>query len=281
MTVGVRLPWPSRMDHQPMLVLSLSLLAAALVWFDGPPVLRLPVGLIAALLLPGYSLHAILGLDSGDLGIIEHLALDFVLSLAVIAILALGLNYAPWGLTPISIVLVLTVWTCLTTAGAWWRQVGCSSRSSRSASGRKSGSLQISWAGVTIATATLVVVAVSLAFTVNASPPQMTEFFVLGQPGLAEGYPRIVEPGDPITITLGITNREDTVVNYRVALETDTSPLVATGPVELGPGATWYGPVTFSLPRPGKNQEIRFVLHKDDAVGAYRQLSLWIDSDEN
>ena len=116
MTAGVRLPWPSRIDHQPMLVLSLSLLAAALVWFDGPPALRLPVGLIAALLLPGYSLHAILGLDSGDLGIIEHLALDFVLSLAVIAILALGLNYAPWGLTPISIVLMLTVWTCLTTA---------------------------------------------------------------------------------------------------------------------------------------------------------------------
>lgn len=280
-TVLVQPPPSQRMVNELPLVLAISLLAAALVWFDGPTMLRVPFGLIAVLLLPGYSLEAALLPGGGGVGVVEHLALGFGISLAIIAILALGLTYMPWGLTPMPIVLVLTAWTCLATAVAWWRRLGFSAHTRTAAYGRSRGALRVTWLAVVVAATTLIVVAVSLALTVVASPPRMTEFFVLGRPELAEGYPRSVEPGQPVTVTVGITNREDAVNSYRVTLEEDAGLLLATGPVELAPGETWHGPMTFSLPGPGKNQEIRIVLHKDGTTGAYRELTLWVDSGVN
>jgi len=275
----VHIPHPSTrgLANELPLVLAISLAAAVLVWFDGPLLMRLPIGLIAALLLPGYSLQAALLRGGGGLGIVEQIALGFGMSLAIIAIVTLGLNYTPWGVSPMPLVLVLTAWTCLATAVACWQRLRSPASGRAESYGTPHGAPGAIWAALVVGTVTLLVVAVSIAFTVLASPPRLTEFFVLGRPGLAEGYPSEAQPGVPLTVTVGITNREDAVTKYRVTLEADTGLVVATEPVELAPGETWYGPVTFALPRPDKNQEIRILLHKDDAVNAYRQLSLWLD----
>src|SRR4030042_5765063 len=59
--------------------------------------LRIVVGVPFVLLLPGYCLVAALYPRRDDLQGPERLALSFGLSIAVVPLIGLGLNYSPWG----------------------------------------------------------------------------------------------------------------------------------------------------------------------------------------
>ncbi|MGB3943467.1 MAG: DUF1616 domain-containing protein, partial [Methanothrix sp.] len=59
---------------------------------------RVPVGLVMVLFLPGYALIAALFPRDDDLDGIERVALSFGLSIAVVPLIGLGLNYTPWGI---------------------------------------------------------------------------------------------------------------------------------------------------------------------------------------
>src|SRR5271157_1961330 len=72
---------------------------------------RIPLGLLMVLFLPGYALIAALFPRKDDLDGIERLALSFGLSIAVVPLIGLGLNYTPWGIHLDSIVVCLTIFT--------------------------------------------------------------------------------------------------------------------------------------------------------------------------
>ena len=61
-------------------------------------VLRIILGLPFILFLPGYTLTAALFPRRTDLGSIERVALSFGLSIAVVPLIGLILNYTPWGI---------------------------------------------------------------------------------------------------------------------------------------------------------------------------------------
>ena len=75
---------------------------------DATPV-RIILGLPLVLFLPGYSLIAALFAGKDDLDGIERVALSFGLSIAVVPLFGLALNYTPFGirLTPVLIVLCI------------------------------------------------------------------------------------------------------------------------------------------------------------------------------
>ena len=56
------------------------------------------LGLPLVLFLPGYALIAALFPAKSDLDGIERVALSFGLSIAVVPLIGLGLNYTPWGI---------------------------------------------------------------------------------------------------------------------------------------------------------------------------------------
>ena len=65
--------------------------------------IRTIFGLIMVLFLPGYALIAALFIGKDDLDAIERIALSFGLSIAVVPLLGLGLNYTPFGIRLIPI----------------------------------------------------------------------------------------------------------------------------------------------------------------------------------
>ncbi|CAD7776854.1 hypothetical protein FHEFKHOI_02017 [Candidatus Methanoperedenaceae archaeon GB50] len=69
--------------------------------------IRMLLGLPLVLFLPGYSLIAVLFPRRDDLSVIERIALSFGLSIAVVPLLGLALNYTPLGirLSPVLITL--------------------------------------------------------------------------------------------------------------------------------------------------------------------------------
>src|SRR5574337_199101 len=97
-------------------VTTIALLVAILLAPNNPA--RIVLGLPFVLFFPGYVLIAALYPRRSDLDDVERLALSLGLSLAVVPLIGLVLNYTPWGirLTPILLSLALFIAVCSATA---------------------------------------------------------------------------------------------------------------------------------------------------------------------
>jgi uncharacterized membrane protein len=85
-------------------------------------IIRYVVGSIMVLFLPGYSLVEALYPGEGDLSPLERLALSIGLSLALVPLTGLILNYTPWGIRLNSTVTALTTLTTLLLLASAYRK---------------------------------------------------------------------------------------------------------------------------------------------------------------
>src|SRR2546422_6641126 len=79
---------------------------------DAKPV-RVVFGLPFVLFFPGYALIAALFPRKQDLDTIERIALSLGLSIAVVPLIGLGLNYSPWGIRLDPILVFITLFIVL------------------------------------------------------------------------------------------------------------------------------------------------------------------------
>lgn len=95
----------------------LTALVAATLWLvfhvQGPPLIyaRYVLGSLFVLYLPGYTLIEALYPRAEDLKPLERLALSLGLSLAVVPLMGLLLNYTPWGIRLAPVVASLALFT--------------------------------------------------------------------------------------------------------------------------------------------------------------------------
>jgi uncharacterized membrane protein len=243
--------------------------------------LRVPLGLALTLLGPGYVLQAALFARRADLDGPTRLAISFGLSAATLPLLALILDALPWGIRPQPMVFALTLWLALWGALAAVRRYRLSAadaavlppRISLRGAGRGSSARLLAGLGL------LAVVLGSSGWALlqsQAAPPP-TEFYALGSDDLAEAYPREAAPGQPIDVQLGITNREDAPMRYRIEVRSGAAQLAEFGPIAVAAGATWQEPVRYALPQPGDDQPIDLLLYREGDSAPYRQLRLWVD----
>ena len=125
---------------------------------DETPV-RVLLGLLLVLFLPGYSLVAALFPRRDDLDGIERIALSFGLSIAVVPLIGLALNYTPYGIRLVPLLAGLSVFTILLALAAGVRRRGVVSEAERFVvegwrqgqrrqRGQERGRRQGRWAGV-------------------------------------------------------------------------------------------------------------------------------------
>ena len=84
--------------------------------------LRIILGLPLVLFLPGYSLIAAVFPRKDDLDAIERIALSFGLSIAITPLLGLALNYTPFGIRLLPILIVLSIFTISLAIGTYVRR---------------------------------------------------------------------------------------------------------------------------------------------------------------
>lgn len=176
---------------------------------------RVVLGLPFVLFLPGYTLVATLFPRKDDLDIIERIALSLGLSIAVVPLIGLALNYSPWGIRLGPILAFVTLFIVLAAVAAYvrrrmlpadeaygvtidielpqWSQVRLADR--------------LLGAGMVLALVALAVTAFFVA-TSRGSSESFTEFYVLGPGGKAEGYPSEAKAGENATVILGVVNHE-------------------------------------------------------------------------
>ena len=169
---------------------------------------------------PGYVLVAALFPKNTEIDWIERITLSFALSIAVVPLLALLLNFTPWGIRFAPIVVLITAFTIGVGCAAHWRRMRLPPDQ------RLSLTVDLAipdWKenvaldkGLTIALSTSIVVAAgTLAYVVMTPRPgaTFTEFYILGPGGNASGYPTNLTVNETGGVILGVVNHEAATVN--------------------------------------------------------------------
>lgn len=251
-----------------------------------PPLawLRVVLGFVVVLLCPGYVLQATFLPRAKDLGLPGRLALAFGLSAALLPPIALALSRTPWGIQAWPLLLSLTGLTCLLAALGLIRQRALppeppaepapaeSYKDWWQAQDKVNQSLLVGLAGALVLAggATLGLMLAAQTRT------HFTEFYVLGQAGLGQDYPRVVAAGQPFTLTLGIRNHEGTTVHYQVYAQT---PQYALGPsvsLTLADGTTQLLALGLTVSSVSETEPLQLILERVDHPAPYRTLHLWL-----
>ncbi len=132
--------------------------------------------------------------------------------------------------------------------------------------------------------AILVAVILGVAGTAGCAMSQtrekFTEFYILGSEGEAVDYPEELKVGEGGTVTVGIINREQETVNYRLEVRIDGVNNNEKVPIELAHDQKWEEIISFTPNRAGDNQQVEFLLYKNGQSESYLELHLWIDVEE-
>ncbi|MFX4262558.1 DUF1616 domain-containing protein [Pelotomaculum propionicicum] len=264
------------------------LISAALagaVLMDDRSSVRVVLGLLSVLFLPGYALVAAMFPQKEDLDGIERLALAFGLSIVVVPILGFLLNYTPWGISPYPVLLALLAFTTVMSAAALYRRskIPAGLRFKMPVAFKWPGFAGMGWVDRALFTALAgaVLFTAGSIYHVAATPvtgEQFTEFYILSPGGKAGGYPSKITAGAETEVTLGIVNNEYRPVSYSAEIVIDGRLEKKLAPVDLSHGEKWESRVTFSAVEPQNNVKVEFLLYLDGESAPYRSLHLWVNA---
>lgn len=271
-------------------------LFTTLVFLTIPPldgtVIRTILGIPLVLFIPGYVLVAALFPEKKDLDGIERVALSFGLSIAVVPLIGLGLNFTPWGIRFVPIVAALAIFTLSLLIIANFRRQKLPSKKRFEVpfkdvlSGMKEELQKPQNRTDKILTIILILSIMVSLFTlvyVIVTPKQgekFTEFYLLGAGGKAADYPKEVTSGAPINLIVGIVNHEYSGVNYTLKVQIENSTFLERR-IMLADNETWEQPVNFTINTTGSNLKLEFLLFREGNETPYRETHLWINSTEN
>lgn len=279
-----------------VIVIGLVLLTDIFVLTPGinETLIRNVLGLPLVLFLPGYSLIAALFPAKSDLDGIERVALSFGLSIAVVPLIGLGLNYTPWGIRIHPILISLSTFTFIMCGLAYLRRAKLPESEAFDISFRAtalslkneiigSSESKLDKALTVFLIFSILLSVVTLAYVV-LSPKEgehFTEFYLLGPEGKADNYPTKYILGENGTVIVGVVNHEYSHVNYTMEIKLENKSMFLPENLKhitLAHNETWEEPVILTPKFEGKNMKLQFLLFNEtDKNVPYRDLHLWID----
>jgi uncharacterized membrane protein len=246
---------------------------------------RILLGVVFVLLVPGFMLQTALFVHRTDLDLLTRAAFSFGLSIAVLPLIFLLINGLGYGIDFLSIAVAITLFILIcgvvtlvrnrrlpetdriampvpTDVRGWW-----------ASQDRISRGLYVILV-LALSTATVSAILVSR----ENMGERFTEFFLLDSQGLSVDYPREVTAGQPVVFQLGIANREGEDSQYRiVAVQEEEKASAAVGPIVLADGEVWKGTVELELSQPGVGREVEFLLERVGSPWPYRTLRIWLN----
>jgi len=264
----------------------------ALIFVLVPPMngtfIRIIFGIPVVLFIPGYVLIAALFPGKNDLDPIERTALSFGLSIAIVPLIGLVLNFTPWGIRLVPIIIALTIFILVMAIISHIRRLKL-----------QDNKFEVDLKGIynsikteivqkpenrfdkilTIVLIISIILALFMVVYVIVAPKQgekFTEFYLLGLGGKAEGYPANLTVGKMESVIVGIVNHEYETINYtlRVSIIDD---ILKEEHIRIAHNETWEQRVNFTPQRSGTGLKLQFLLFKDNNFSRpYRDTHLWV-----
>ena len=258
-----------------------------IVFTDSISWLRVVVGFPILILFPGYLFIGALYPRKDSLGHINRIALSLGLSVAMVVLTGLMLNYLPWGIGLYSIIISISILILLLSVIAWYirgryrpdERYGFTVKLPSGNFINYFGSLsRVHLSLVVLAICSITGFAVFLSYTLAKPPekPPFTEFYILGIGNRADDYPLALQLGEEGAVIVGIVNHEHETTDYRIEITAGNNELYKSLPIELKPEETWHREIKFTPEQVAKKQKIEFRLTKDKGQpGGVRYI--WVD----
>jgi len=279
--------------------------------------LRIILALPVVLFIPGYCFIAALFPKKNDINLIERFVLSIGLTIAVVPMISLVLNFTPWGMNLDPLIAAVTIFTFSMTSVAFYRRslLPMKERFGILTSGlinskhhdlsptRKKNNDRI--LSIILVAAIIVSILTTIyIITVPLTGEEYTEFFILGQNRTGTSFPDRIVPMRGYPMFVGITNHEYVTSMYMIETwmvqtefdnTTNTSRIITMDPNErmeltLMDNETRIIPFNLTFKKAGYNR-VEFLLFKDyvpefnvtgmDRINqSYRDLHLWITEHE-
>jgi uncharacterized membrane protein len=261
------------------------LIIFALTLPDGN-ILRIVFGLPFLLFLPGYSLVSALWAKNSELDGLERIALSLGLSIVLVALAGLGLNYTPWGITLTSMVVGLYCLILVFVGITWYRRSLLPPEERFSLNfdylstniDAMSSSDKIM---VLVVTLVIVIGGVMLIY-IALYPPQerFTELYILDMNGATENYPSNLTINESASIIINVVCHEGKTTDYTAVVtlssETGSNMSLDLYVFSLSDEEHWSQVFDFSINETGKFK-LEIALYKNDETEPYSTNHIWID----
>lgn len=289
-------------------VVVIAILLVFIIAFAPTSPIRPVFGLIFILILPGYVATAALFPNRESIDVIERVALSLGLSIAIVPLAGLALNYTPFGIRLEPIEAVLTGFVMIVSFVAWRRRLNLPEDErfvidvdvNLSMAGMPLVDRALTVGIVITLAATLILLAYVVA--VPRSGESFTQLALLGPTMKAEGYPRNLTVNQNATVIVSVGSFETSLKNYSLVIllqpENSTgpnithwrggSPFSATQSLNSGLGMAlnftlqqheyMNSTFNFSVSQNG-TFKLRFMLFLDGqdlSATPYRETDLWL-----
>ncbi len=256
--------------------------------------LRTYLGILLVLFLPGYALTGAIFPAKKDIEGIERALISLGLSIAIVPIMGLVLNYTIWGIQEITLLTSLSIFILLMCAIAYHRRSLLPEEEAFEVPFKafflrmkteilKKPESKIDRVFAVILVLSTLASVVGLAHIVGNPKERehFTEFYILGANKTADGYPTDLVLGKNGMVIVGIVNHEYRPVDYtmELRLENQSLPLPKDQKqISLAHNMSWIEPVTFTPPFRGNNMKLEFLLFNEtEKKTPYRNLHIWIN----
>ncbi len=202
----------------------LALVLIALVAFLPDSLARQILGLIFVLFLPGYAATAALFPENEQIDGIERVALSFGLSIAIVPLIGLALNFTPFGIRLDPILASVSAFIVVAALVGWYRRL----RLPMDERFAIVIDFEMDWKGMplvdkllTIGIAVMLVASVVVlawAVTTPREGESFTQLALLGPDGMATDYPRNLTVGEDARVLVSVKSNEHTPMNYTLVL---------------------------------------------------------------
>lgn len=266
-------------------ILSTLLVVFALAFPDGNA-LRVIFGLPFLLFLPGYSLVSVLWPKKAEIDVLERIALSLGLSIALVVLVGLGLNYTPWGIALVPILTSLYCLILVLVIMAWFR------RSRISPEERFDLRLgyfidpmnEMAYADkvMVIIVVITIIIAGGLLLYIAMNPPkeQFTELYIFDEDGTTENYPSVLDVNESASIIIVVKSHEQKETDYTTVItlvpESGTNITLDEYHFSLAEGKEWQQPFPFRINESGVYKLV-IELFKNEEITPYTTNHLWLD----
>lgn len=252
-------------------------------------IIRTILGIPMVLFIPGYVLVATLFPKKNDLETIERIALSFGLSIAVVPLIGLGLNFTPFGIRLIPTLVSLCIYTIILIYVAIYRRRKLPEDDQFSVPFHniyKMVNKEINIQNRTDKILTIVLIftiifAIGMVIYVITVPKigeKFTEFYILGPSGKADNYPTELKLGSSTTLLTGVVNHEYSPVNYTIQIVLNNDTLSSKKLILIN-NETWEKNMTFVPDKVGNDEKLELLLFKENNfTSPYRELHLWVNT---
>ena len=262
---------------------------------------------------PGAAVSEMAEVDRSGIDGIERVALSFGLSIAIVPLIGLILNFTPWGIRLVPVVTAVAGFTlgCVVVAARrrWalppderfavpYREwLAAAEEELFEPDDRTDAALNI----VLAVSVLLAVASVGYAVAVPPQGERFSEFFLLTETPegelVADGYPETMAVNDTAELIVGIGNNEYETTEYHVVvqlqeveIEENESTVIDRTEIDrfattLDHNVTHHERHTLRPTRSGEDLRVQYLLFRDNVPAeptrenAYRDLHLWIDVD--